>query len=215
MLVYAMQPGVGAVGAKLYFPDGRLQHAGVVGKGGVAGHAYYGRGGNSSGYWGNLISAADYLAVTAACLMTPRCGLRRDRGFAEEFPVNYNDVDFCLRLHTAGFRCVVPPEVELLHRESSSRGLAPVASDEVDALMAKWGDLLDNDPYYDRRFIDGDFTVRPDSRLRAYLARAGQLRDEGGVGLMLSRGLRKVGKETTRGLRRVTGPPADPWHRKS
>lgn len=203
MLVYVLQPGVGAVGAKLYFPDGRIQHAGVIGKGGVAGHVYYGREGNESGYWGNLIAAGDYLAVTGACLMTSRASFDQVGGFAEDLPVNYNDVDFCLRLREAGLRSVVPPEVELLHRESSSRGPAPVRSDEIAELMSRWGDVLDNDPYYDRRFIDGHFTVRPASRLRAYLARADQLQDEGGLRLVLARVARKVGRTVRSFARRA------------
>jgi GT2 family glycosyltransferase len=198
LVVYGEQPGVGAVGAKLYFPDGRLQHAGVVGVGGAAGHPYYGADGNMSGYWGNLIAACDYLAVTGACLLTPRSAFDEVGGFDEDLPINYNDVDYCLKLHAKGYRSVFVPEVELLHWESASRGRAPVKDTEIEELRRRWGHVLSDDPYYHPSFIDGDFRVRPDSRLRAYMARARQLYDEGGVVRVAERGFNKLRRQLSR-----------------
>jgi GT2 family glycosyltransferase len=198
LVAYGEQSGVGAVGAKLYFPDGRLQHAGVVGVGGAAGHPFYGTDGNSSGYWGNLIAACDYLAVTAACLLTPRSAFDEVDGFDEDLPINYNDVDYCLKLHGKGYRSVFVPEVELLHWESASRGRTAVKDTEIEELRRRWGHLLFDDPYYHPSFIDGDFRVRPDSRVRAYLARVRQVYEEGGVSSVAERSLNKVRRRLSR-----------------
>lgn len=174
MLVYALQPGVGAVGAKLFFPNGKLQHSGVIAKGGLVGHTYYGADGNQCGSWGNLIVPLNLLAVTAACLMIRRDVFDAVHGMDESLPVNYNDVDLCLRLHEAGYRNVLPPHVELLHRESASRGAAPAKPEEIAALQERWGDLLWNDPYYDPRFVDSDYGV---SREHTPLALARRIRN--------------------------------------
>ena len=192
MVVYARQPGVGAVGAKLCFPDGRLQHNGVVAIGGLVGHCYYGVGGNTCGYQGNLIVPSNFLAVTGACLMTTREAFDAAAGFDVDLVVNYNDVDFCLRLRAMGYRSVVVPHVELIHRESASRGVAPVRPDEIAALQARWGDLLYHDPYYDNRFVDGNFGL---PTANGPLARARGLYRQGGPQLVLSTVLSKVRRQ--------------------
>lgn len=162
MLVYALQPEVGCVGAKLFFPNGHLQHAGVIARGGLVGHSYHNGSGNSCGSWGNLIVPTNHLAVTAACLMLRREVFEQVHGMDEALPVNYNDVDLCFRIYEHGYRNVLPPHVELLHRESSSRGPAPAKPEEIAALQARYGDLLWNDPYYDPRFVDSDYGVARD-----------------------------------------------------
>jgi GT2 family glycosyltransferase len=181
MLVYALQEGVGAVGAKLFFPDGRLQHAGVIAKGGVVGHTYYQGNGNSCGYWGNLIVPTDHLAVTAACLMVRRGVFDEVGGLDEDLPVNYNDVDFCLRIHAKGYRNVLLPHVELLHRESASRGPAPVKPREIAAMQERWGDLLHHDPYYDPRFVNSEYEVPRDHTPLGLARRARDLYARDGV----------------------------------
>lgn len=201
MLVYATQPGVGAVGAKLFLPNGRLQHAGVVGWRGIAAHPYYLWKGAAPGYQFNLLAACNFLAVTAACLMTPRAAFESAGGFDEGFSVNYNDVDYCLKLHQAGHRSVVLPEVELLHFESVSRGATGPSPEELRTLEERWGELLESDPYYDPLFMDPNFSLPPLSRRGgfrrrreplAYVDRARRTLEQGGPGLLAQRLLPKL-----------------------
>jgi glycosyltransferase involved in cell wall biosynthesis len=159
MLVYSMLPGMGAVGTKLYLPDGRLQHGGVICRRGLAGHPYYRWPGGTPGYGGNLLVASNFLAVTAACLMTPRSAFEAVGGFDEELPLNYNDVDFCLKLREHGLRSVLLPHVEMLHYESLSRGDEPPATAEIEALQARWNGILYDDPFYGHAFVSDDFEL--------------------------------------------------------
>lgn len=126
MVGYLGLPGVGAVGARLRFSDGRLQHAGIV-HGyyhGLAGPAFRSEPVTSHGYLSYTMVARNYSAVTAACLLTRREVFTRLGGFdAERFAVAYNDVDYCYRLGAAGYRVVYCPTAELIHREGASRGL--------------------------------------------------------------------------------------------
>ncbi|MGH2981602.1 MAG: glycosyltransferase family 2 protein [Solirubrobacterales bacterium] len=196
MLVYATQPGVGAVGAKLYLPDGRLQHGGIICREGRPAHPYYLGPGDTPGYAGNLLVASNYIAVTAACMMTPRTAFEAAGGFDEDLPLNYNDVDYCLKLHRSGLRSVMLPQVELLHFESLSRGEEPPATAEVEAMRQRWGDLLDQDPYYGEEFIDDDFQLPAYSRRGefrshtdpfSYLDRVRRAYTAGGVRLVAER----------------------------
>ncbi len=155
MTAIALQPGVGAVGARLWFPDGTIQHAGVLlGAGGVANHAFKGIRRGDPGYFGRAVLMQNYSAVTAACIV-----IRRDRylsvgGFDTALPVAFNDVDFCLRLLGAGLRNVWTPYAEMIHHESATRGDDDTAEKQVRfqrevALMhARWDDLLQADPAY-------------------------------------------------------------------
>ncbi|MGH8982648.1 MAG: glycosyltransferase family 2 protein [Acidimicrobiia bacterium] len=154
MLMYAQDPGVGAVGAKLLFADGRLQHAGIIGVGhGAAGHPYYGFPGDHEGYAANLLVPSNYLAVTAACMLTRRDCFEEVGGFATGFPLNYNDLDYCLKLHHRGHRIVFTPEACLYHFEWSSRISGSVESDELDVLKDRWGAVLERDPFYNPKFL--------------------------------------------------------------
>ncbi|MDP9132939.1 MAG: glycosyltransferase, partial [Nitrospirota bacterium] len=125
MVGYAQMPGVGAVGAKLIFADGRIQHAGVV-HGlyhGLAGPAFKLTPSWEHGYLAYASVVRNYSAVTAACLLTPRRRFLELGGFNEtEFGVAYNDVDYCYRLVDQGYRCVYCPEAQLIHYEGYSRG---------------------------------------------------------------------------------------------
>ncbi|WP_022766540.1 glycosyltransferase family 2 protein [Butyrivibrio sp. XPD2006] len=162
LLMYAQRADVGAVGAKLYFPDRKIQHAGVVLKLGAhrtAGHSHYGQAGMNLGYMGRLCYAQDVSAVTGACLMVSRKKYDEVGGFDEGFAVSLNDVDFCLKLRQAGYLNVFTPFAELYHYESLSRGLdlegknAARYEGESEHFRTKWKEVLDKgDPYYNPNF---------------------------------------------------------------
>ena len=149
MLEYSQDPHVGAVGARLIYPDGRLQHVGMlIGVCGLAAHAFHRYPGGSSGYAGNAIVARNCSAVTAACLMTRRAVFDELGGLDEELPVDFNDVDFCLRLRAAGYRIVFTPFAELIHHESASFGNRTQSAAELARMRQRWGAVLERDPYY-------------------------------------------------------------------
>lgn len=153
-----LQPGVGAVGAKLYYPDGRIQHAGVMlGVGGVAGHRHKYFPGGHPGYFGRLLLPQTVAAVTAACLMVRRDVYHAVGGLDEvNLPIAFNDVDFCLRLREQALRCVWTPYAELVHHESLTRGAENTPeklerfAQEADYMKQRWGFGLLSDPYYSR-----------------------------------------------------------------
>jgi O-antigen biosynthesis protein len=154
MIELAQRDEIGAVGAKLLYPDGKLQHAGVVILAGNPTHAFHGVEGNHPGYFFSNCVNRNYLAVTGACLMVRRESFEKVGGFDESFPLNYNDVDFCLKLHEAGYHNIFTPYAELIHYESASRdkGLKP---GEIEHLHQKWRHYLDGitrDPYYSPNF---------------------------------------------------------------
>jgi GT2 family glycosyltransferase len=146
LVMYSGAAGVGAVGARLLWEDGRLQHAGVLFEnGGYPGHIYRGFSGDFNGYSNNVLVAQNYLAVTGACLMTSRTAFEDVGGFSTTLPVNYNDVDYCLKLGASGRRVVYDPDTVLYHFESSSRS-AGVEDWEKEQLVDKWGHLTATDP---------------------------------------------------------------------
>lgn len=156
MLGRASDPNVGAVGALLVWPSGVVQHGGVtVGLNFAAGHAFNERLDGDLGYADLLNVAHEGSAVTAACLLTRRRLFQDLGGFdGMRFPVNFNDVDYCLRLRALGYRIVMTPHAKLTHHESASRGrdLAPDASSrhkrELYNLRLHWGEALGNEPFY-------------------------------------------------------------------
>ena len=155
MVALALRPETGCVGAKLLYPDGRIQHAGVVvGLGGVAGHAHRFAPADDPGYLERLRFAHDVSAVTAACLLIRREVFDAVGGLDEELTVAFNDVDFCLRVRAAGYRNLWTPFAELIHHESASRGsdITPAKAkrfaQEYGAMQRRWGEVLLNDPYY-------------------------------------------------------------------
>ncbi len=153
-------PEVAGVGAKLLYPNGTVQHAGVVlGVGGVADHAFRGLGGEDAGYMFRAVSAQQMSAVTAACLLCRAAAFREVGGFDEvALKVAFNDVDLCLRLGAAGHKIVFTPGVVAEHHESISRGndLALDKRDrfysESQVMKERWGALLADDPYYNPLF---------------------------------------------------------------
>jgi O-antigen biosynthesis protein len=155
MAAQAIRSSVGAVGAKLLYPDDTVQHSGVIlGIGGVANHSHRGFDRHSPGYFGRAIITSNYAAVTGACLMVRKKLFEQVGGLNEELAVAFNDVDFCLKLYKEGFYNVLLPHVQLYHYESKSRGQEDTPekikrfNKEVSLMQQKWGDLLLNDPFY-------------------------------------------------------------------
>jgi len=146
MVMYTELEEVGAVGARLIWEDGRPQHVGILFEnGGYPGHIYRGFSPDFPGYSNNVFVAQNYLAVTAACLMTTRAAFDDVGGFSPVFPNNYNDMDFCLKLCNSGRRVVYDPDTLLYHFESSSRE-TDVEEWEKEALRARWLGLTAVDP---------------------------------------------------------------------
>jgi len=175
MVSHAARPGIGAVGAMLYYPQGTVQHAGVVlGLGGVAGHPFKDFPRGDSGQKNRLRLVQNYSAVTAACLV-----IRKDRFLAvgglneKDLAIAFNDVDLCCKLVAAGFRNVWTPFAEFYHHESATRGVEDTPAKkarfqaEVDYMMNTWGAFLMADPSYNPNLtlVGEDFSP-------AYLSRA-------------------------------------------
>jgi len=153
MLEHAQRKDVGAVGCKLLYPNGTIQHAGVVlglspdPNNKIAGHIFIKRNNTDHGYFGLVDTIRNYSAVTAAAMMVRKEIFETVEGFDENLKVSYNDVDFCLKLQKLNYLIVYTPFVELIHHESASRtGYLNVA--EVEYMIAKWGDIFETDPYY-------------------------------------------------------------------
>jgi GT2 family glycosyltransferase len=151
---------VGAVGIKLVYPNGTMQHGGVVlGVGGIAEHAFRGVAGDGPGYLARAISAAEVSAVTAACMLVRRSAFVATGGFDEaDLKVAFNDVDLCIKLRNAGYRIIYAPDVICEHRESMSRGNDFVEDElsrfmrENEVMRNRWHHVLPFDPFYNRHF---------------------------------------------------------------
>ena len=162
---------VGIVGAKLYYPDDTIQHAGtVIGIGGIAGHAFLNMPRSRTGYLHKASLQMDLSAVTAACMMMKRQVFKQLGGFEERLSVAFNDVDLCLRTVQAGYLVVYNPEVELYHYESKSRGAEDSEEkvrrfqEEIEFMRCRWMDLLKKgDPYYNRNLTlsKWNYSLRP------------------------------------------------------
>ena len=175
LLMYAQRKDIGAVGAKLYYEDRTIQHAGVViglGAHRTAGHTHYRVSSNNLGYMGRLCYTQNVTAVTGACLMVKKEIYDKLGGLDESFAVSLNDVDFCLRVREAGYLNVFTPFAELYHFESISRGLddkgaaAQRYNEESERFRQKWRKMLDaGDPYYNPNFsLDrSDFALKINS----------------------------------------------------
>ena len=151
MLEYSQQNEIGAVGARLLFPDGSLQHIGVVlGIGGGACHIFSGQPNSHPGYFNSSQIIRNYSAVTGACMMTRREIFKQVGGFDERFSTDFNDVDYCLKIREKGFRIVSTPFAELIHYEGATFGSREriVNPEEIALLKERWQSVIDNDPFY-------------------------------------------------------------------
>ena len=172
MLMHAQRDEVGAVGAKLYYPDMTIQHAGIVlglGAHRSAGHSHYGMPKENLGYMGRLCYTQDVSAVTGACLMVSREIYKEVGGLDEDFKVALNDVDFCLKIRKAGYLNIFTPFAEAIHYESKSRGFEDNKAkkerynEECENFKEKWkAELETGDPYYNPNFsLDySDYSIK-------------------------------------------------------
>ena len=163
---------MGAVGAKLYYPDDTIQHAGVVmGLGGIAGHIMCKAPREEIGYMGRMVCVQEISAVTAACMMVKTSVFKKAGGFDEELRVAFNDIDLCMQIRHIGEKIVFTPYAELYHYESKSRGLEDTPEKqfrfdkEVKRFQEKWAQQLEmGDPYYSPNLsvTEGDCSLRED-----------------------------------------------------
>lgn len=170
LLYPCMRDDVGIVGARLYYADDTIQHAGVViGFGGMAGHSFIGQDREDNGYFSRSMCTQDLSAVTAACMMTKSSIFKEVQGLDEELQVAFNDIDYCLRVREVGKLVVFNPHAELYHYESKSRGLENSASKlerfnrEVAFFVERWEELMQNgDPYYNPNLTldKADFSLK-------------------------------------------------------
>jgi GT2 family glycosyltransferase len=149
MAEHVQRPEVGAVGARLLYPNDTVQHAGVVlGVGGIAEHAFRHFPADAPGVSRQLQVTRNYSSVTGACLLTRRDVFEEIGGFDEErLPVTFNDVDLCLKMRRAGYLIVYTPFAKLYHHESATRRRS-VEALETEVMRERWPEYLERDPYY-------------------------------------------------------------------
>lgn len=159
LVMWATQPNIGCVGARLLYPDKTLQHGGVItGLGGVAGHSHLHLPSKETGYFDRMAIVNNVSAVTAACLMVKKSVYEKVGGLDETLKVAFNDIDFCLKVRDLGLRNVWTPFAELFHYESASRGYEVTPekrarfNEETLKMKNRWGDTLKFDPFYNRNF---------------------------------------------------------------
>ena len=160
MLGYCMRKDVGAVGARMFYEDGTIQHAGViVGLGGLASHPYSGAPKETYGHMGRIHAVQELSAVTAACVLVKKEVFEKVKGFESQYAVAFNDIDLCMKIRKAGYRIIYTPYANLTHYESKSRGTEDSREkrkrfeSEIKLFEKRWEKILKNgDPYYNRNF---------------------------------------------------------------
>ncbi len=146
LLEYSQQPEIGVVGARLHFPDGRLQHAGITIPDGAPGHPFYGYPEDHPGYFFGSVVPRNYSAVTGACLMTRAEVFDAVGGFTENFAYYFNDVDYCLKVGHSGRRVVCNPYARLYHYETATK--SHIVAGEHDNFKSLWKQRRPSDPFY-------------------------------------------------------------------
>jgi GT2 family glycosyltransferase len=169
MVSHALRPEIGAVGAKLYYPNNKVQHAGIIlGVSGIAEHAHRRFSRETVGYVSRTHVSQNFSAVTGACMVLRRQVFDEVNGLDEvNLPVAFNDIDFCLRIQARGYRILWTPYAELYHLESATRGFGDIQRisrrfrNEISYMNAKWGHVIANDPYYSPNLTvkGGDFSL--------------------------------------------------------
>ncbi|WP_340316752.1 glycosyltransferase [Rhizorhabdus argentea] len=158
---FAMDESVGGVGARLLYADGRLQHAGIVPQFGAIAHAWAARAKVGGTYQDWALVQREWSMVTGALFATRRSLMEEVAGFDEQFSLEYNDVDLCLRLRALGYRIICTPAAEMVHAEKASRGETPVAGDQYALFHQRWAQWLDNDPSWHPGLRHDCFEVMP------------------------------------------------------
>jgi hypothetical protein len=168
LITFALEEDVGVVGARLLYPDGSMQHAGMAGGlFGTFAHPWARAPAEAHTYQNWADVHRDWSAVTGAVMATRRTVLERLNGFDERFGLEFNDVDLCLRMKAMGYRVVYTPFAELTHHEMSSRGKRPPPGDEVDLFVKRWVQALDDDPMFHPGLARTDFELGPRADLVA------------------------------------------------
>lgn len=176
MVSHALRPEIGAVGAKLYYPNNKVQHAGIIlGVSGIAEHAHRGFSREIVGYVARTHVSQNFSAITGACMVLRREVFDEVNGLDEvNLAVAFNDIDFCLRIQERGYRILWTPYAELYHLESASRGFGDIQRisrrfrDEINYMNKMWGHVLANDPHYSPNLTTkgGDFALAFPPRAR-------------------------------------------------
>jgi GT2 family glycosyltransferase len=172
LMTFAMDPEVGGVGARLLYPDGKIQHAGMAG--GVMGsvtHVFIGQQGSAPTYGGWAEVHREWSMVTGAVFATRKSLLERVNGYDERFALEFNDVDLCLRMRQLGLRIVYTPFAELTHYESATRGSQRDPPSEIATFLERWRGFLTDDPAYHPHMVKNTSWVHPDERSDAWWRR--------------------------------------------
>lgn len=161
LITFTMDSGVGGVGGRLLYEDGRLQHAGIGPLFGAIAHVWAGRERAAGSYQDWALVQREWSAVTGALFATRRSLMEEVGGFDEQFTLEYNDIDLCLRLRALGYRIVYTPEAEMVHAERASRGDMPAGGDQYAVFHQRWSRWLDNDPSWHPWLRRDSFEMMP------------------------------------------------------
>ena len=162
LMTFCMDESVGAVGPRLLYDDGTIQHLGIVGGlFGACGHAWLGRSSSQNSYQDWMLVHREWSMVTGAVLATRRDMLAHVNGFDEAFSLEFNDLDLCLRIRMAGYRIVCTPHATLTHSEKASRGDSLPPGEEVARFLSRWGVWLERDPAFHPRMRRDRFDLQP------------------------------------------------------